>query len=156
MDQHSPCAVRFLVSPRVLEPVAEEEVAAVQASGEELPAESARGKEARALDQPEVGLECRAAGEERRDGEKELVDEPRRGERPEEGRPRLAQYALVPARAQEVDDCASVDPVAPPAGRPAARCPRAGPRVWLLREPSSGRGRPRAERGARGRSTRSR
>ena len=50
-------------SARVLEPVAEEEVAAVQANGEELPAESARGKEARALDQPEVALECRAAGE---------------------------------------------------------------------------------------------
>src|SRR5919106_6770550 len=85
-------------SARVLEPVAEEEVAAVQASGEELPAESARGKEARALDQPEVGLECRAAGEERRDGQKELVDEPRRGERPEEGRPRFAQDPLVSAR----------------------------------------------------------
>src|SRR5919106_899107 len=69
-------------SARALEPVAEEEVAAVQASGEELPAESASGKEARALDQPEVGLECRAAGEKRRDGQKELVDEPRRGERP--------------------------------------------------------------------------
>src|SRR5687767_10526141 len=112
MDQRSP--VRSASSSaRALEPVAEEEVAAVQASGEKLPAESASGKEARALDQPEVGLECRAAGEERRDGQKELVDEPRRGERPEEGRPRLAQDALVSARAQEVDDCASVDPVAP-------------------------------------------
>src|SRR5918994_992509 len=111
MDGPSPLSASS--SARALEPVAEEEVAVVQASGEELPAESARGKEGRALDQPEVDVECGAAGEERRDGQKELIDKSCRGERSEKGRPRFAQDPLVSARAQEVDDGARVDHVAP-------------------------------------------
>src|ERR687892_2384690 len=55
-------------SARVLEPVAEVEVAAVQANGEELPAESARGKEARALHPPGGLPEGRAGGGERGGG----------------------------------------------------------------------------------------
>jgi hypothetical protein len=69
----------------------------MHASGEELPAEPARGKEARALDQPEAGLECRAPREERRDRQEEIVHEIGLDEGAEDVRTGLAEDAAVAA-----------------------------------------------------------
>src|SRR5262249_26342168 len=97
----SPTRRAWRCTSRRLEGVPEEEVVAVQPGGAEGAAAFLLGQQRHALDDPEPLVSRRPAGEERREGEEELVDELCRDERAEEPRAGLAEDAPVAALPQE-------------------------------------------------------
>src|SRR5689334_15482927 len=82
-----------------VEPVAQEEVVAVAPNADQTRAGRPGGKQVGSLDERVARVRLDPAGEERRDGEEELVDQAGREERPDRVRPALAEDQLVAARA---------------------------------------------------------
>ena len=94
---------------RELEAVAQEEVLAVQAGRAQRAAMLLLGQQRDALDDREPVLGGRAAGEQRRDGQEQLVDEALADERAEQPRSGLAEDPPVAALAQEAHGRRDVD-----------------------------------------------
>ena len=84
-------------------------MAFVSPNAQEAPAHWTAGEQVGSFDETEPRFGARAPEEQRRDGQEELVDEPRLDQRAEDARPALRQDRAVASGTEHVDRSADVE-----------------------------------------------